>query len=337
MSKEMGGLIMQKSLITDLDECKRLWEVFVRPQNISNLWEFRLCFQRHFKWEPYFLILKDRKGIAGMLPLSYLEEPETFVFFPGETWKGKTWNERSPLYVREKKFLPELFFSCPERTYLRYIDLSNRFLLSFLDVDEIGYALYPGRLGFDLTRYYDRFSNKKLKDIRKTIRALTNDESTFHLNRLEDFDLLVDMSLQRFGSESYLYDDRFTKSFRDSMHFLHRRGWLRMVSLEIKGKTAAVDMGALFNGTYTVFLGGTDSDFPGIAKAMNMQHIEFAFKERISKIDFLCGDFHWKKLWHLDPEPLYRFVTPALSGEEQAVNGIISDSFSFLKEARRYA
>ena len=35
------------------------------------------------------------------------------------------------------------------------------------------------------------------------------------------------------------------------------------------------------------------------------------------EVDFLCGDFHWKKLWHLDPEPLFKFVGPALREEDQ--------------------
>ena len=328
---------MQKRLITDLDECKRLWKALVRSRNIFDLWEFRLCFQRHFDYKPYFLILEDRKGVIGMLPLSYLKESDTFVFFPGETWKDKTWNERTPLYLRDKYFLPELLFSCPERSYLRYMEISKGFLLSFLELDEIGYVLSPGHMDFDLTHYQNRFSTKKFKGVCKTIRDITGDDSVFHLNRLEDFDRLVDMSLKHFGPDSYLYDARFTESFRDIMHFLHGQGWLRMVSLEIRGKTAAVDLGAVFNGTYTVFLGGTDSDFPGIAKVMNMHHIAVAFRERISKVDFLCGDFHWKKLWHLDPEPLYRFVSPALNVEEQAGRDVMIDALNFPNEAQIYA
>jgi hypothetical protein len=54
---------------------------------------------------------------------------------------------------------------------------------------------------------------------------------------------------------------------------------------------------------------------------MNMQHIEFACHSRVSKVDFLCGDFFWKKLWHLDPEHLYKYVSPELKGEQEGVSG----------------
>lgn len=88
----------------------------------------------------------------------------------------------------------------------------------------------------------------------------------------------------------------------------------------------AVDMAAVYKGSYVVMLGGTDPEFRGVAKAMNMQHLEFACEQRLSRVDFLCGDFHWKKLWHLDPQPLYKYVSPALKAEETAVQEISSEA-----------
>ncbi len=189
--------------------------------------------------------------------------------------------------------------------------MSEALDVSGLIEDEIGYVLYPRDLGPDLTHYRARFSNKKIKAILKEVKSYTENTS-FHLNRLEDFDRIVDMSVKFYGKDSYLQDSRFREGFRDIMYFLQQGGWLRMVSLEIQGETVAVDLGALWRGTYTVFLGGADRGFPGVAKTMNMHHIEFACEKGISKVDFLCGDFHWKKLWHLDPEPLFKFVGPAL-------------------------
>jgi hypothetical protein len=308
---------MRKSYITELEECERLWHLLIRPKSISDLWEFRLCFQRYFDHRPCFLLLEDREGIAGMVPLSYVENMDLFVFFPGELWKNKTWIERTPIYVREPSLFPEVLRSCPDRTYLRYMDVLESLDVSGFSVDEIGYVLYPRDLGLDLTRYRARFSNKKIKAILKEIRSYTENTASFHLNRLEDFDRIVDMSVKYYGKDSYLHHSRFREGFRDIMYFLQHGGWLRMISLEIQGETVAVDLGALWRGTYTVFLGGADRGFPGVAKAMNMHHIEFACEKGISKVDFLCGDFHWKKLWHLDPEPLFKFVGPALRVEDQ--------------------
>ncbi len=307
---------MHKSCISELKECEKLWRLLIRPKSVSDLWEFRLSFHRYFNHKPCFLLFEDRKGIAGMVPLSYVKNLDLFVFFPGELWKDKTWIERTPIYVREPGLIPNLLHSCPDRTYLRYMETLNAWDLPELSMDEIGYVLYPHDLGTDLTRYRARFSNKKMKAILKVIGSYTENAS-FHLNRLEDFDRIVDMSMKYYGQDSYLYDSRLREGFGDIMCFLQQRGWLRMVSLEIQGKTVAVDLGALWQGTYTVFLGGADREVPGVAKVMNMHHIEFACEKGISKVDFLCGDFHWKKLWHLDPEPLFKFVGPGLHIEDQ--------------------
>jgi hypothetical protein len=133
------------------------------------------------------------------------------------------------------------------------------------------------------------------------------------------------MNIESFGENSYLHDRRFRDSWKDVIHFLHKNGWLRMISLEIMGKIAAVDIGSLYNGVYTVYLGGASRDLPGVAKVMNMCHIEYAFINHMFKMDFLCGDFHWKKLFHLTPEPLYKFESPA-PVEEYAFNTGQKDS-----------
>jgi hypothetical protein len=328
---------MRKHFITDMDECQKLWESLIRPRWISDLWEFRLCFQRHFNCKPCFLVLEDRKGLAGMLPLSYIPDSEMFVFFPGETWKGKTWIERTPYYLREQEFLPDLLFFCPERTYLRYMEIPEESIFPDLEVDEIGYVLYPSDLDFDLSLYRQRFSNKKFKGIIRTIKALTGDDGTFYSNRLEDFEALVDLSLQNFGTDSYLDDYRFRESVRDMMYFFDRINCLRMVSIEINGTVAAVDLGAAHKGNYTLFLGGTHQGFPGIAKVMNMHHVDFACNQGLRKIDFLCGDFNWKKLWHLDPEPLYKYVSPALTSSEGADYEMAQNSPDFVSRDQSYA
>lgn len=251
-----------------------------------------------------------------MLPLSHIQHLDMKSFFPGETWNNKTWIERTPIYAREPGFFKELFSLCRDRTFLRYMDISDENSMGQLELDEIGYVLYPTLLDYDMENFRRRFSNKKFKSILKTVNTIMDMGGRFHVNRLEDYDLLVKMSLEKFGEESYLCDHRFRESFRDVMNYLYDNGWLRMISLELEGETAAIDLGVVYNRTYTVFLGGVFSGIPGIAKVMNMHHVDYALQNRLFKLDFLCEDFHWKKLWHLDPEPLYKLITPDL--EEKA-------------------
>lgn len=318
---------MKTDIVRNLKQCERLWKTFVRPRNICDVWEVRCCFQKHFQWEPWFLILKDSKGIAGMLPLSYVADLDMFTLFPGEIWHQKTWMERTPIYVREEALLSDLLASCPDPACLRYLEVAKPCSIPGMETDEIGYVLYPPSFDCDIDLYYKRFSNKKIKSILKVVRSFSERPYALHFNRLNDFDYLEGLNLQRYGEDSYLYDPRLRAGFREMARFLQSEGLLHMVSIWIEGRPAAVDLGALYRGTYTVFLGGTDPEFAGIAKAINMHHIDFACNERLSKVDFLCGDFHWKRLWHLRAEPLFKFRTPSLLFDMPEESNMVVDFY----------
>lgn len=301
--------------VTQMDKCEQLWKTFIIPKCVSDLWEFRLCFHKHFHHKPVFLVMEDQSGIAGLVPMSYVQKLDTYFMFPGEIWNNRTWLERTPVYVRDDYSINDLLKACPENSYLRYLEISDGSMDYDFSEDEIGYVMYPVDLDCNIDYYFKRFSNKKLKAINKVIRSYSDQGCEIYINRMEDYNRLVDMSIQQFGSRSFMYDKRFQRSFNDVLKFLHSNKMLRIISCVIGGELVAVDIGAIYKGIYTVFLGGTDSRFPGIAKLMNMNHIQYSFSEKLNKIDFLCGDFHWKLLWHLDQEVLYRFEPFSSAGD----------------------
>ena len=283
--------MMTKKMITDLGACKRLWDSFVQIANLSDLWDFRFCFHKHYQHSLHFLTFEERQEVLAVLPLVHHPDKDIYVFFPGETWNGKTWLERTFVYCRRPQEIGRFLSGCPEQTYLRYIDWDDAPSVSEFEIDEIGYLLRPQDFAYDLEAYYKRFTWKKLKAIKKEIASLLSPGSSWHINRLSDYDLLVNMNLGKFGDTSYFYDSRFAESFRDVMHMLAQRGWLRMVSLQIGGETVAVDMGALFNNTFVGFLGGTPSDFSAVDQAVNMQQSAFCCQQPGSQADLPGGGF----------------------------------------------
>jgi hypothetical protein len=305
-------------VITDLDECQTVWRAVIPNEYITDLWEVRACFQQHFGRPVKFIVVEDNNGICGMLPLSLIEELRCYGFFPGETWHGKTWLEQNRIYFRNGG--PQTLLSRFTLPYhLRYISAHDSVPESELAVDEIGYIFSPPQYEYDINNYFTEFSRKSIKQILRDIASLEKLGVTYRYDDMADFELMIQLNISRFGVESYFYDTRFRKSFRSLAHFLHDKGWLRFTKVLIGNVPAAVDMGCIYNGIYTLLAGGTNSRFPGVAKLINLHHMQRACNDRIRQVDFLCGDFNWKKLFHLTPRPLFLLTNLPLDIPHPAV------------------
>ena len=305
-------------LATDLAECQSVWERFIPRENLSDLWEVRDCFQRHFHRPPCFIVAEGSASpsgpvdSAGLVPLSWIEEHGYYGYFPGETWSARTWLEQNRVLADNDAMLQDLLDHCPGPYHLRYLTPSSAAPRSQQAVDEIGYLFHPPQYDYDIENYFQVFSHKSAKRIKKELAELEAPGVQYRHEDLDDFDRLVDMNLGRFAEGSYFHDARFRESFRSLLHLFHQRGSLRLTAVLIGGELAAVDIGCVYGSTYTLLGGGTHPAYPGVAKLINIHHMKRACTERIQQVDFLCGDFSWKKLFHLTPRPLYLVANAAI-------------------------
>jgi hypothetical protein len=292
-------------VITDRDECRGHWERVFPREFVSDLWEVRSCFDGHYRHQPCFIVAEERGEVRGLLPLSFNGDSGLYNFFPGETWAGKTWLEQNRVITESPRMLRDMLAAVPGPYHLRYLRPETSTPNPYEQVDEIGYLFCPPRFSFDMERYYEEFSHKTAKKLRRELAAWDERKVAWRFDAPEDFDLLVDMSLGRYGQSSYFHDPRFLNSFRQLRDFLVERGWLRMVTILVDGVPAATDLGSVYNGTLTMLAGGTNGGFPGIAKLINIHHMTWACEQKLDRVDFLCGDFNWKTMFHLTPVPLY--------------------------------
>ena len=293
------------SIVTEFDECREIWQRLMPREFITDLWEVRACFHQHFKRTPHFIVAKNGSQIHGLLPLSWIEESRSYGFFPGETWQGKTWLEQNRIHALGPGGLEALLSHCPSPHHVRYLSLHANLPCSEAVVDEIGYLFLPPQYDYDMENYFREFSHKSIKQILREVAAIENLGVTYRHGEIADFDLMVKMNFSRFGTASYFHDPRFRESFRTLAHFLHEKGWLRFTTVLINGDPAAVDMGCIYRDVYTVMAGGTNSNYLGVAKLINLHHMKWACQNRLKQVDFLCGDFKWKRLFHLTPRPLF--------------------------------
>jgi hypothetical protein len=300
-------------IVSDLEECRRIWQRVMPSESIADLWEVRNCFQRHFGHRPNFIVAEDSRGICGLLPLSWIEESRCYGYFPGEIWHGKTWLEKNRIYSCGDLQPSELLAQCSSPYYLRYLLPDSSWPPAETEIDEIGYLFLPPHYDFEMQNYFREFSHKSIKQILREVAAIEEMGVSYRYNDGSDFDLMVEMNISRFGADSYFFDCRFKEGFRSLANFLNDRGWLRFTTVLINGEPAAVDMGSIYRGVYTVMAGGTNSRYRGVAKLINLHHMQWACQQRLQRVDFLCGDFHWKKQFHLTPRPL--FLLSSLASE----------------------
>lgn len=298
--------MVEFEIITDLEPGREIWERTIPRESLSDLWEVRDCFQHCFQRPCAFVVAREEGEVIGFLPLSWIEEAGGWGYFPGESWNGQTWLEGNRILARDSGVLSGLLERIPGPYCLRY--LLPRVGLE--TVDEIGYLFAPPDYSYDLDNYLAEFSSKSRRRLRKELDGFEERGVEFRYDQPEDFDLIVEMNISRFGASSYFSDPRFLKSFRELFELLRERSWRRLTTVLIEGRPVASDLGAVYNGVYTLLAGGTESDFPGVAKLINLHHIERSCRERFELVDFLCGDFSWKTLFHLAPRPLYLITSP---------------------------
>jgi len=291
--------------VNDLDECRHLWLTMMPQELVSDLWEVRDCFHRHYRHRPHFIVAEQDGAVRGLLPLSWNEESGQYNYFPGETWEGKTWLEQNRIIAPDRDTVTAMLEALDHPYQLRYLRGDMEMGGTLDSVDELGYLFIPAAYDFTLDKYFEAFSHKAAKRLKKELAAWDQRRVVWRFNDPDDFEIMIQMNRSRFGRLSYFYDERFLASFRSLQELLHDRNLLRMVTIIVDGEPAAVDMGSLHNGMLTMLAGGTGEDFPGIAKLINMHHISWACENKLDSVDFLCGAFNWKTIFHLTPVPLY--------------------------------
>lgn len=298
--------MVQIEVCEDPEECAHIWEKAWPKECFFDLWQVRNCFAGSYKRQPYFLIARKQEKIEGVLALSRIEESQSFAHFPGESWKKKTWLEQNKIPARSSQIFNELLNSVPGPTHIRYLTRESVPIEKTpVAVDEVGYLFFPRAYNFSFQSYMLEFSGKSRKKIGRELAELEKHGVTYRYDHIDDIDLMFLMNLESYGELSYFHNPSFLDSFKKLVVWLHQKRMLRITTLLLGDTAAAVDIGAVWNNSYTVLAGATSREFKGVAKMINFHHLEWACLERLDVVDFLCGDFGWKQRFHLTARPLY--------------------------------
>ena len=290
----------------DLEKAQRLWQKHWPRHCLFDLWPVRACFQDQFQNAPHFLVASRGEKVCGLLALSWIGEEGYFGHFPGELWHGRTWLEQNKIIAADSRVARALMAHLPWETRIRYLVPDDHLHLDTpAAVDEIGYLFFPQQFDYHFDAYQRLFAGKTRRKLRCELDRLNTRGVAFRYDHWADMETLLRLNLDRYQDQSYFSDRRFRRAIENLAAWLRDQGLLRLTTVLVGGRVAAVDMGAVWNRTYTVLAGGTHPDFPGIAKLINFHHLEWACAQRMTVVDFLCGEFNWKNRFRLAARPLY--------------------------------
>lgn len=303
-------------VIQNIAECQSAWERLNEPASLFDLWPVRQCFHEAFGRPPYFVVAERDGVLQGLLALSWIDEADCFGFFPGETWRGETWFEANRILARDEATLQALLDEVPGPAALRYLAEAPCAAAedAQVSIDEMNFSFSPGRWEHCFATYRAGFPSKTWRKIERELDGFAQQGVAWQEGCLADIDWIFGTNRVSFGAESYFSDERFLGAFQSLVAWLHDTGRLCLTSVRIGGRLAASDIGAVWGDTYVLLAGATSREFPGVAKLINLRHLETACKKRYRRVDFLCGDFGWKQRFRLTPEPYYKICLPAPAG-----------------------
>lgn len=299
---------MDVAIVDDLSECEKLWKKFSPNKIIWDSWDVNFSFFNE-DFEPYFIVVFDKKKEVGLLPLRFDKVKKEYCYFGGYFPED-----------REFWFDPSLFKlvfeNIPKNTFL--YDLNETSVNSIIEANpgfkdnfkfsDHHYFINLEKFNFDLEGYFKTFSKKHRKnlfyDLRK-VKGKTKYELIF--GGLENYDRLVELNVERFKGESDFEDKEFSNQFFSFLSYLEKEEMLFMVAILIDGKVEGIEFGCYFNDVYYVLNGGSNRDIENLGKVLIYEHFKKAISLKAKKIDFLTGDSGWKKLWNCETENYFNF------------------------------
>ena len=291
---------MELKIYKNINECGRLWENFSHNNRLFDIWDFRLCFYNKSDAQPYFIAGKERGKVVGVIPLSFSKSKSQYTYFGG--W----FPERNNFFLKDKSKLSELLEQCPYNTVIEGIDPMEEVHSKFLD-DEFTYFIDLMKYNADFEQYFGSFDKKKQKNFRRDLKNVP--KYKVHRNRLRDFNRLVELNINQFDEDSIYNDKALKDSIRKMIALANKKNMLEMISVEVNGKTEAVDIGILFGKWYHVITGSSNNQkIPNIGKLLTMLDIKNAISKKAKFVDFLASSGYWKSQWNFDSEMLFKFV-----------------------------
>ncbi len=300
---------MKVKVVTDLQECKRLWNKYAPKNKMWDIWEIAEAFYDKNIYDNHFLLfLTDDNKEMGLLPL-YKNLKHNVYYFFGE---GFPENRRFWIGIEHiSKMIEEM----PVPTEI--FDMNGQFIeeamqahpeiSKYFTEKDYHYFLNLKKLNHSVEEYLKTFNKKHRKNFLNDLKKLKEIKYEIIWETLEHEEEFIKFNVERFGQESDLSDEQFKKEMHRFLEVIKKKGFMHTLTIVINGKVEGIEIAAHHENKYYVLNGGYSRHFKNIGKLLIFEHIKKAAELKADEIDFLVGDTGWKQLWNFEKDLCYTF------------------------------
>ena len=296
---------------SDIQECKKLWEMFSPRQDAWDDWDLMYAFHDQDKHRLNFLVHETTTGHPdGLVPLVYDTVRERFMLIAG------SYPDCRVLWLRYQDF-PELFEQLPDRTVFFELkqswvdDLLQRYpqFEANLSEQDLRYYLVPAEFEFDFYRHIDTFSSDKRQKFLYDLRNIRKREPTLHWGDEDEADLFIELVNRNFGAESDYSNEDDANEVRRVIDELKRSGRLKTLTIDVEGAKQAVSLSLLHGNKMVALYASSNNQYNNLGKLLNFETVQEACRLRVDEISFMTG-MQWKANWKMKGEPCVTLRKP---------------------------
>jgi hypothetical protein len=291
-------------VITDIEECKKYWEMFSFKTTLFDLWDFRYCFYKYDNYPLHFIVgFLDSQPI-GLLPLQLNTDKGGYLEFFGGNWM-----EDNKVYIDEKYsgFVEKFFGHITDKAHLIAINSPDSYCSS-LPIDEYKYQLDIKNYSSYWDYIQDKYNDKSQDTFRRKFRKIEQNSIEFSENNSEDMDLLIELNIRNFKEDSSFNDEKRKLIYKD---FLQLGLEYHLITIKVNGVKQAVSMNIVYNDVFYYLNAGSNfEEVPNLGNYTIMSNIGKAIELKCKKFDALMISYNWKERWHFDKIPFTKFEKP---------------------------
>lgn len=286
---------------SEFKTAEKWWRTLATDKSVYDLWELRLAYRAGAAAPLNFIAAFDKEKIVALLPLQFSVEYKCWEFFAEEFVE----DNRVFYLPGYEKLIPDLYAEAPRPVKIYDLAGDDAFTRA-LPLEDYVYYLALDKIE-SLEDYLNTLNPKKKRNFRRDFRILEKQgKINLVYNRLADFDRLFELSQGRFGSESYLKEEKIREVHRNLLKL--KLDW-QMISLEINGELAAVSLAVFYNQVYYYLNSGADFlKFPECGNYLNRLNLERALALRAKVFNVGLGDCGWKRRWDFKTIPQYKYI-----------------------------